>query len=166
MKKLLVLALLSAPLMSLTSAPALAEWEMANPLELSGAGALSVGTGVLQVLASPLEVSNATLEGQDALTASGRGIHRAAEGVLMTGLGVVTLFEGGRKGLSDLTVNTLNATGTLLQVTSEVIANSTPSAKVRYQDTNGRSAEKDIPLVVRPEYVQMHEPVDCECPAN
>lgn len=144
--------------------PAFADWEIQNPADYSAAGALSVGVGVLQTIAAPVQLTGELLDSQNPVDASGKAARNLSDGVSATGIGVVYLLEGTRQGLSELTVDSIKAGSVLVGTTVEAINDSIPKVTITFSD-KGQPTQKTIPLVVRKQYVQMHEKLeDQPCP--
>jgi hypothetical protein len=143
----------------LLTTPAFADWttEESTPGELSAAGALSVGAGVLYTLATPVIVTSELSTHSNPV---GVSLIDSAAGVSMTGTGIVLLLEGTGKGLSELTADTLQATDTLAKLTTETVAAGIPRVTIEFPDQCGKPVKKSIPLVVRKDYVEMYEKVE------
>lgn len=139
--------------------PAYADWNP-TPGELSAAGALSTGAGILSTLATPLVLGGELSTNPDPLDASANTLRHAGRSLSHTGLGIVFLLEGTRKGLSELTEDSLHAAGTLTYLTMDTVASGIPKVTIEFPDKTGSAVKKSIPLVVRKEYVQMHERVE------
>jgi hypothetical protein len=159
MKQWMTIGLLSLSLG--VSLPVFADWEMQTPADYSAAGALSAGAGVLYTLATPVVLTGAVLDSQNPVDISGQGVKEIANGVSATGVGVVYLLEGTRRGLSELTTDSILAGSTLVGTTVEAIKENIPTVTVTFHN-QGQPVHKTIPLVVRPQYVEMHEKLEAQ----
>lgn len=163
MNKQLMYSLVLIPL-SLTSvafADGGAPWNDSSPAEYSAAGALSIGVGALQTIATPVKLTGQILDSQNPVDASGRAMKNLTQGLTLTGAGVVLLVEGTGKGLSELTTETIKTTGNLVGTTVETINDHIPRVTITFNHDN-QPARKTIPLVVRPHYVEMNEKVEAQ----
>lgn len=155
------LVLIPLSLSSAAFADGSAPWSDSSPAEYSAAGTLSIGVGALQTIATPVKLTGQILDSQNPVDASGRAVNNLAEGLSLTGAGVVFLVEGTGKGLSELTTDTIKATSTLAGTTAETINDYVPRVTITFNH-EGHPARKSIPLVVRPQYVEMNEKVEAQ----
>lgn len=153
-----------AALLLLNPTAAMAESEPTPGQEISG-GALSVGTGALALIASPLAIPvagvNALVDGKDPSTAGAKaGLEMSSTGAMLTGMGVVFLVDGTGRSIAKLSTEAISATSEAVEKTANAIKDNTPRVTVSWPDKAGKTTEKTIPLVVRPQYVQMNEKLE------
>jgi hypothetical protein len=116
-----------------------------------------VAIGALSAVAAPVLITGGVvgLAGQGAVGASavaGSAAGAASTVAASAALGVVRLVSETGGGLSELT-------GDALSAVNESVIENTPTVRVVVEGPNRRVAPRDIPLVVRKDYVQMNEPL-------
>lgn len=135
-----------------------AEWNP-TPAEESLAGGISIGTGALAAIATPFIFTADVSNNQGLGTASSHSIRHMGHALAMGGTGIVMLVDGTGKGLSELTADSILATGALVETTVGSLNEGIEITRIALRKKDGGVEYKTIPLIVRPDYVQLHEKV-------
>lgn len=131
-----------------------------TPADYSAAGAISVATGTLQTIATPIKFTGELMDSQNPADVSGKAAKNLTEGVSTTGVGIVMLTEGTGKGLSALTTNTIEAGSFLVGTTAEAVKSAIPTVTITFNNQKQQPVKKSIPLVVRKQYVELNEKLE------